>query len=68
MRIIIGGVEETEGGHLVNPDIDSPDIDGGTIDGAIIGGTTPMAGSFTQLNVVCNNDAVVCNNDEVIFN
>jgi hypothetical protein len=25
-------------------------IDGGTIDGAIIGGTTPVAGTFTNLN------------------
>jgi hypothetical protein len=54
MRVIIGGVEESEGAHLVNPDIDSPDIDGGTIDGATIndspiGGTTPAAGAFTTL-------------------
>ena len=49
MRVIIDGVEETEGGHLVNPDIDNPDIDGGTIDNTPIGQTTPAAGAFTEL-------------------
>lgn len=29
----------------------NPDIDGGTIDGAVIGGTTPAAGSFTELSL-----------------
>jgi len=50
MKVIIDGIEETEGNHLVAPDIDNPDIDGGTIDGTTIGGTTPAAGAFTILS------------------
>lgn len=52
--IIIDGVPQSEGGSLVNPVIDNPDIDNGTMDGTTInnspiGGTTPAAGTFTQL-------------------
>ena len=41
----INGIETTVGTTIV-----SPDIDGGTIDDTIIGGTTPAAGTFTDLS------------------
>lgn len=33
---------------------DAPDINGGTIDGAVIGGTSPAAGTFTNLTATGN--------------
>jgi len=42
--VIVDGVPQTDGKSILNPD-----IDGGTIDGTVIGGTTPAAGSFTDI-------------------
>jgi hypothetical protein len=36
---------------IADLDFNAPDIDGGNIDGAVIGGTTPAAGTFSQVNV-----------------
>lgn len=37
---------------LTSPAINTPVIIGGTIDNAVIGGTTPAAGTFTEVNIL----------------
>ena len=52
---IMGGREAELNRWLEDADIDDADIDGGTINNTIIGGTTPAAGSFTDLNAMNSN-------------